>query len=102
VKKSNWSKTLNIIQNIDDTTAAKAMYSQFERKTIFIIELKIRKGRRNNNNNNNPVLNDEDVLMDLVPFFSLSNSLNHLNRSASYQLLLEMKEKDMLQVKFLL
>jgi hypothetical protein len=99
VKKSNWSKTLNIIQNTDDTAAVKAMYNQFERKTI-LIELKIRKGRRNNNNN--PVLNDEDVLMDLVPFFSLSNSLNHLNRSASYQLLLEMKEKDMLQVKFLL
>jgi hypothetical protein len=33
------------------------MYSQCERKTIFIEE-KIREVRRNNNNNN-PVLNDE-------------------------------------------
>jgi hypothetical protein len=100
VKKSSWSKTLNIIQNIDDTTAAKAMYSQFERKTIFIIEKKIRKGRRNNNNN--PVLSEVDVLIDLLFLFSLSNSLNHLNHSTSYQLLLEMKEKGRLQVKFLL
>jgi hypothetical protein len=80
VKKSSWSKTLNIIQKIDDTTAARAMYSQFGKKTI-LIELKIRKGRRNNNNN--PILNDEDVLINLVPFFSLSISLN-LNHSLNF------------------
>jgi hypothetical protein len=57
------------------------MYSQFERKTILIIEKKISEGLRNNNN---PVLNDEDkvdVLIDLVPSFSLFKSLNYLNHS---------------------
>jgi hypothetical protein len=45
VKKSNWSKTANIIQNIDETTAAKAIYSQFVTKTV-LVELKITEGGR--------------------------------------------------------
>jgi hypothetical protein len=43
VKKSNWSKTVNIIQNIVETTAVKAIYSQFVTNTA-LVELKITEG----------------------------------------------------------
>ena len=85
---------------------AKAMYCQFEKKTI-LIEMKIKDIR-----DNNPVIkikNDDWVLIDLVPFLfffsALSISfiyLNHsLTQSISYQLPPEMKGKDTLQVMYL-
>ena len=68
---SNWSNTLNIIQNIDDTIVAKAMYGQFGKKTI-LIEMKIKDSR-----DNNPVINSENddwVLVDVVSLLSLSST----------------------------
>ena len=52
-KNKSWSKTLNIIQSIDDTVAAKAMYSQFEKKTIL-------KASKRFDGRNNPITDDHD------------------------------------------
>lgn len=62
-----------MIQNSDDTIAAKAMYGQFGKKTTLIAD-KILEGRPNNS-----ALNDDDddqdeaVLFVPISFFCLLN-----------------------------
>jgi hypothetical protein len=76
------------------------MYGQFGKKTILIAS-KIMEGRKNN-----VVLNEDEAgdLIVLFSFFFLLNGIKliySLIHSISYQILLETKEKDVLQVKFL-
>ena len=90
-KNKSWSKTLNIIQSSDDTVAAKAMYSQFEKNTILNAS-RISDGRRNlvrdDNDGEDEDGNDMEesgpvVLPSLFPLLNritlTSHSLNFLS-----------------------
>jgi hypothetical protein len=97
MKKSNWSKTVNMIQTIVETTAAKAIYIQFATNTA-LVELKITEG-----DNIDRVVSEDDWSGDdevgsglIVLFFLFCllkwNNLTpypySLTHSTSYQLLL--------------